>query len=108
MRATVADVVEAGGSDIGQGLFDEASVIATAAGYVPRANFVQRMRGMLAQPGLVLTASMMRDIECGNRIEAEHIVGDLIERGTPDGTRLLRIAHVHLKSYEARRLREAR
>ena len=107
MRAAVADVVEAGGGDIGQGLFDEAAVIATAAGYVPRANFVQRMRGMLAQPGLVFTASMMRDIERGNRIEADHIVGDLIARGTPDGTRLLRIAHVHLKAYEARRLREA-
>jgi 2-dehydropantoate 2-reductase len=107
MRAAVADVVEAGGSDIARGLFDEAAAVAAAAGQAPRPDFVQRMRGMLTQPGLAFTASMMRDIERGHRIEADHIVGDLIARGLPDNTRLLRIAHVHLKSYEARRLREA-
>ncbi len=107
MRAAVADVVEAGGGDIAQGLFDEAAAIAEAAGFRPRDAFVGRMRGMLAKPGLVFTASMMRDIERGSRIEADHIVGDLIARGTPDGTRLFRIAYVHLKAYEARRTREA-
>ena len=36
---------------------------------------------MLGQAGL-LTASMLRDIERGNRIGADHIVGDLIARST--------------------------
>ena len=40
---------------------------------------------------------MLRDIERGGRIEADHIVGDLIARGTQEGTRLLRVAYVHLK-----------
>ena len=107
MRATVGDIVEAGGAGIAQGLFDEAAAIAEANGHPPRPAFIERMRGMIAQPGLEFTASMMRDIERGNRIEADHVVGDLVARGTPDGTRLLRIALAHLKAYEARRAREA-
>lgn len=107
MRASVGDVVAAGGTGISHGLFDEAAGIATAQGHAPRPAFVERMRGMLAQAGLDFTASMLRDIERGNRIEADHIVGDLIARGTPEGTRLLRIAFVHLKAYEARKARES-
>jgi len=107
MRAAVGDVVAAGGTPIAQGLFDEAAAIATVSGYPPRTTFTERMRGMIAQAESTFTASMMRDIERGNRIEADHIVGDLIARGTEDGTRLLRIAFVHLKAYEARRAREA-
>ena len=107
MRAAVGDVVAAGGTDIAQGLFDEAAAIAGAAGYAPRPAFVERMRGTIAQAGSIFTASMLRDIERGNRVEADHIAGDLIARGTPADTRLLRIAYVHLKAYEARRSREA-
>jgi 2-dehydropantoate 2-reductase len=107
MRAAVGDVVAAGGTDIAQGLFDEAAAIAAASGYAPRPAFVERMRGTIAQAGSTFTASMLRDIERGNRIEADHIAGDLIARGTPEGTRLLRIAYVHLKAYEAQRAREA-
>lgn len=106
MRASVGDVVAAGGADIAQGLFDEAAAIAEAQGYVPRAAFVERMRGMLGLAGSGFTASMLRDIERGYPIEADHIVGDLIARGTPEGTRRLRTAYVHLKAYEARRQRE--
>lgn len=107
MRASVADVVAAGGGDIGQALFDEAAAVATGAGFRPRGPFVERMRGMLAKPGLVFTASMMRDIEQGYRIEAEHVVGDLIARVPAGSMPMFRIAHVHLKAYEARRAREA-
>ncbi len=106
MRASVGDVVTAGGTEIAQGLFDEAAGIATAHGHAPRPAFVERMRGMLGQAGSTFTASMLRDIERGNPIEADHIVGDLIARGMTAGTRLLRIAFIHLKAYEARRARE--
>ncbi len=108
MRASVGDVVAACGTEIAEGLFDEAAGIATTQGHPPRPAFVERMRGMLAQPGLAFTASMLRDIERGNPIEADHVVGDLIARGAPADTRLLRIAFVHLKAYEARRKREQR
>lgn len=106
MRASVGDVVAAGGTEIAQGLFDEAAGIAGGHGHAPRPAFVERTRGMLGQAGSAFTASMLRDIERGNRIEADHIVGDLIARSTPAGTRLLRIAFVHLKAYEARRARK--
>ena len=107
MRAAVGDVEAAGGAWFAQGLFDEAAAIAAAAGYPPRPAFVERMRGAIAQPGSTFTASMLRDIERGGRIEADHIVGDLIARGSEEGTRLLRTAYLHLKAYEARRAREA-
>jgi 2-dehydropantoate 2-reductase len=51
---------------------------------------------------------MLRDIERGAPIEADHIVGDLLQRGgnRPDDYPLLQIAYAHLRSYEARRERE--
>ncbi|HEY0203732.1 MAG TPA: 2-dehydropantoate 2-reductase [Acetobacteraceae bacterium] len=107
MRAAVGDVAAAGGTWFAQGLFDEAAAIAATAGHPPRQAFVERMRGAIAAPGSTFTASMLRDIERGGRIEAEHIVGDLIARGPEEGTRLLRTAYLHLKAYEARRAREA-
>jgi 2-dehydropantoate 2-reductase len=47
---------------------------------------------------------MRRDIDRGNRIEADHIVGDLIRRGRERGmqTPLLGIAYVHLQAYQNR------
>ena len=55
-----------------------------------------------------IAASMLRDIERGAPIEADHVVGDLLQRGKRDGRDhpLLRIAFAHLKAYEARRTRE--
>jgi 2-dehydropantoate 2-reductase len=65
---------------------------------------------VLGAEGSSLTASMLRDIERGAPIEADHIVGDLIRRGGEDDTPsadmpLLRVAFAHLKAYEARRCR---
>jgi 2-dehydropantoate 2-reductase len=62
---------------------------------------------LLTAAGSTLTASMLRDIENGNQIEADHIVGDLIRRGeragiSPEKAALLRLAYAHLKAYEAR------
>jgi 2-dehydropantoate 2-reductase len=51
---------------------------------------------------------MLRDIERGAPIEADHIVGDLLARGgdRPSDYPLLQIAFAHLRTYEARRKRE--
>jgi 2-dehydropantoate 2-reductase len=51
---------------------------------------------------------MLRDFEQGSRIEADHIVGDLLRRaskGPPSP--LLATAYAHLRAYEARRKRSA-
>jgi 2-dehydropantoate 2-reductase len=108
MRATFGDIVAAGGVEYSTGMYDECCAIAAANGFVPREASLQRSRAMITAPGSPISASMMRDIERGAPIEADHIVGDLLQRGKGDGRDhpLLRIALAHLKAYEARRSRE--
>jgi 2-dehydropantoate 2-reductase len=108
MRGTFGDIVAAGGGHFGAELFAECCAIAAANGFAPGATAVERSRGMITTPGSPIAPSMLRDIERGAPIEADHIVGDLIQRGgnRPDTFPLLQIAFAHLKTYEARRQRE--
>ncbi len=114
MRAAIGDIAEApGGTELMLGLLDECRTIAEASGFPPHDGFVERTRGTLTAAGSTLTASMLRDIENRNPIEAGHIIGDLIHRGERAGAStekaaLLRLAYAHLKAYEARRRREPR
>jgi 2-dehydropantoate 2-reductase len=63
---------------------------------------------VLTAPGSGFTASMLRDIEQGSRIEADHIVGDLLRRASnAPPAPLLLTAFAHLRAYEARRKRES-
>jgi len=108
MRATVGDIVAAGAQDIPSGLLQECSAIAAANGFVPREAAMNTGLSILTAPGSLFTASMLRDIEQGGRIEADHIVGDLLRRlPTTVHAPLLATAYAHLKAYEARRKREA-
>jgi 2-dehydropantoate 2-reductase len=109
MRATVGDIIAAGKGDVLTRLFSECSAIATENGFTPTAAAAERGLGILTAKGSPLTASMMRDIENKNAIEADHIVGDLLQRGHDNESRrpLLLMAYAHLKSYEARRSRES-
>jgi 2-dehydropantoate 2-reductase len=104
MRATVGDIVSAGAADLASALLDECAGIAAGEGFAPREAAIQRARAALTAPGSPLTASMLRDIEQGGRIEADHIVGDLLRRGG-DTSPLLRVVYAHLKAYEARQAR---
>ena len=61
---------------------------------------------MFTAAGSPLTASMLRDIERGAAIGADHVLGDLLKRANGSSP-LLRIAYIHLKAYEARRSRQA-
>jgi len=108
MRASIGDIVAAGGADLSLALVDECATIAAAAGHAPAPASVTRARVALTAAGSPITASMLKDIERGARIEADHIIGDLLSRA-PDGPAskpLLRLVYAHLKSYEARRARE--
>jgi 2-dehydropantoate 2-reductase len=109
MRATVDDIVAAGGNDITLALLDECAGIAAHNGFPPREVWLEKARAMLTVPGAALTASMLRDLERNAPIEADHVIGDLLRRGDrqPGAYPVLRIAHAHLKAYEARRAREA-
>jgi 2-dehydropantoate 2-reductase len=106
MRSTIGDIVTAGANDITLALLDECGAIAAREGFAPRATTTDRARAMFTTPDSALTASMFRDIQNGARIEADHIVGDLLRRGGKFQSPTLRIALAHLKTYEARRARE--
>ena len=110
MRTSVGNILAAsGGRDFILGMLDEVSSIATAEGHAPRAAFLERTRGMLTAEGSQMTASMFRDIKAGAKVEADHVIGDLVARA--DAAKIpvpkLRTAYTHLKAYEKQRGVEA-
>jgi 2-dehydropantoate 2-reductase len=107
MRATVGDLVNAGASEIATGMLEECGAIAAVNQFAPRPTAAKIGISVLTEPGSSFTASMLRDIEQGARIEADHIVGDLLKRRGSAAAPLLSTAYAHLRSYEARRKRES-
>src|ERR1019366_10527797 len=61
-----------GGADLVLRLLDECRAVAAAEGSPPREAFLDGIRHMLTATGSPLTASMLRDIENGAPIEADH------------------------------------
>jgi len=109
LRGSIGDLVAAGAADLARALLDECAGIAAAEGFAPSEAARQRAAAVFTAAGSGLTASMFRDIERQAPIEAEHVIGDLLRRGgdRPGANPLLRVIHAHLKTYEARRVREA-
>jgi 2-dehydropantoate 2-reductase len=111
MRTSIGDILASPRGDaVILSLLEECRAIAEAEGYPPRVSPMERMRSTLTAAGSPFTASMLRDIEAGAQIEAEHIVGDLLRRRSPPNVgrgepSLLETAYVHMKAYEARRAR---
>jgi len=106
MRAPVGVIVAApGGRDFLLGILDECSAVARTAGHEPGGPFFQRVKGQLTAEGSPMTASMFRDIKVGARVEADHVIGDMIARA--DAAKIpvpkLRVAYAHLKAYEKQR-----
>ena len=107
-RGSVGDVLAANGEAFAVGLLDEAQAVAAAHGHAARAEVLAEHRKQLTLVGAPTTASMLRDIEKGSPIEAEHVIADLIERGHAKGVALphMDVALLHLRTYAARHLRE--
>jgi 2-dehydropantoate 2-reductase len=106
MRTSVGNILASpGGKDFVLGMLDESSAVAAAEGHAPRAAFLERTRGMLTAEGSQMTASMFRDIKAGAPVEADHVIGDLVDRA--DAAKVpvpkLRTAYTHLKAYEKTR-----
>jgi 2-dehydropantoate 2-reductase len=108
MRAAVGDIVAAGAANLATALLDECCAIAAAQGFPPSEASATRSRTMLTTPGSTFAASMLRDIERGAPIEADHILGDMVRRGEEGrgDFPLLQVAYAHTKAYETRRKRE--
>jgi len=109
LRAPVGDIVAVpGGLDATLALLEDCRRVASDSGHAPSESVLAKARGVLTEEGSTLNASMMRDLEQGGPVEADHVVGDLIARAAPDAALpLLRIAYAHLKAYEHRRTRDA-
>jgi 2-dehydropantoate 2-reductase len=109
MRATIGDIVAAGGGELATALLDECDAIAREQGFALREASRRRNVAMLTAPGSGFAASMLRDIERGGATEGEHVLGDLLRRRSAAGRTpsLLRIAYLHVCAYEARRARLA-
>jgi 2-dehydropantoate 2-reductase len=84
---------------------DECAAVARLSGHALRPAAVHTMHGILLDTASPWAASMMRDIDQqAPRLEADHIVGDLIRRAQRFGVDvpLMRVAYAHLQVYEAR------
>lgn len=108
MRGAVGDVMAAReGRELTEELLQEAIAVATENGYPPHADYLASIRKLLMAPGSTFMASMLRDIERGGPIEADHIIGDMYRRAHEFGhdATVLRLVYCHLQVYEARRAR---
>ncbi|VTR98395.1 2-dehydropantoate 2-reductase : 2-dehydropantoate 2-reductase OS=Variovorax paradoxus (strain EPS) GN=Varpa_2689 PE=3 SV=1: ApbA: ApbA_C [Gemmata massiliana] len=109
-RASVGDIVAAGGVDLALAFLEECRSVAAAAGYAPRADSLQAGIARLTDPKSAVTASMLGDVERRGKTEADHILGDLLQRrgGSANGDRsLLRLAYTAVKAAEVRVARES-
>ena len=79
--------------------------IATREGYKPSDAFMAEYRALFANTASTYTASMLRDLERGGPVEADHIIGDMLAKCRKHGLddTLHSVAYTHLKSYEQRR-----
>ncbi len=106
MRASIGEIIATpDGRDIMLRYVRASMAIAAAAGYAPRPQVVERFEKILTTPGLPLTASMLRDLEGGGEVEADHIVGFMLgkAREFKIDDSLIAAAYAHLKAYQNRR-----
>jgi 2-dehydropantoate 2-reductase len=105
MRGTVGDVASApGGAQFALAFLDEVVAVVTAVGATPSEAFLANTKTMLAQRDSTMTTSMYRDLQQGNSVEADQILGDLLARGVAAAipTPLLAAAFANLSVYQRR------
>ncbi|MFT4101221.1 MAG: 2-dehydropantoate 2-reductase [Burkholderiaceae bacterium] len=105
MRGNIGQILRAqDGAALIIELLDECQAVAAAAGHPIPPEVDARVRATLTTADSPVTASMMRDLEQGLRIEAQQITGDMLRRARDAGIAapLLRVAYAHLQTYQAR------
>jgi 2-dehydropantoate 2-reductase len=107
LRGSVGSIAAAsGGSAAALALLEECRAVAASSGHAPGEATLLRARHVLTEAGSTLTASMLRDLQHGHAIEADHVIGDMLARADLQHAVLLPVVYAHLKIYEAGRLRE--
>lgn len=100
-RGAIGDILAAGGQAQILTAITECEQIAHAAGHpVSEAGHAQSL-GLLTEPGSAFTSSLYRDLQHGDPVEAEHIIGDLATRAADlnVGTPLLDAALLQLRTH---------
>ena len=106
MRTSVGTVVAAeGGEAFMAALHAECLAVAAAEGHPVPEDEARTARAGLTRAGSPVTASMLRDLQAGLRVEALQIVGDMVHRAHRAGLQVPRLeaAWVHLQAYESAR-----
>lgn len=106
MRADVGTIVATqDGAEIVRGLYAECLAVAEAAGEPIPEKAQAVALAATTQEGSALKASMLRDLEAGQQVEAEQIVGDMLVRARAAGQAapLLAVAYAHLQAYQRQR-----
>ncbi len=106
MRASVGDIARTrDGTALMIELLERNAEIARREGYAPSESFMEEYRKLFHDTASPYMASMLRDIERGGPIEADHIFGFLLEKASQHGVDPLlhRFIFVHLQAYEQRR-----
>jgi 2-dehydropantoate 2-reductase len=110
MRAPVGDILATmDGEALMRETIAECRQVAAAAGHALSDGALKAVEGIVLAQGSLFAASLLYDLERGGKVEAAHIVGDLLARARAAGIAApnLRFAYAHLQSYERRRLRES-
>jgi 2-dehydropantoate 2-reductase len=106
MRGSVGAIAAApGGTALALSLLEECRAVAARAGHAPGEAAWSRACTTLTDAASNLTASMLRDLQQGFPIEADHVIGDMLARADrqPGESSLLAVVYAHLKVYEATR-----
>ncbi len=104
-RANIGEIMAAAGGPEAVDLFLKTNMeIAAHEGFPLRPAAVEFCNVRLKTPS-ALTASMLRDIEGGNAVESDHVVGFMLNLARQHGLNdtIHSIAYTHLKAYENRR-----
>jgi 2-dehydropantoate 2-reductase len=105
MRGTIGEVAQAPrGSKFALAVLEEIVSVVRAVGVPPSSDFVASAKSALTAKGSSLTSSMYRDLQRGVRVEADQIMGDLVERAGAAGIKapLLEAIYTHLCVYQNR------
>src|SRR5256886_11407024 len=105
MRGTIGEIVAApGGAELSIDALNESVAVATVSAQKPSEKVLSRHAAAMTAPGSLLTPLMYCDLRKGAPVEADHILGDFIERGSAHGvaTPLLKAAFVNLRIYQNR------
>jgi 2-dehydropantoate 2-reductase len=104
-RGNIAEIMASpDGRAIATRCFEANVAVARAEGHPPGERILKWAADRLTTSG-PQSASMLRDMEAGKPVEADHIVGHMLSLARKHGIddMVLAMAYTHLKTYEARR-----